>query len=60
MSAVRLTKLLILGNYLKVFLFDFGFFVAVHFSKQHFLDAALEISIVRKSEAPRFKPGAAG
>ena len=34
--------------------------VAVHFSKQHFLDAALGISIVRKSGAPRFKPGAAG
>ena len=56
MSAVRLTKLLILSDYLKVF----WFFVAVHFSKQHFLDAALNISIVRKSEAPRFKPGAAG
>ena len=34
--------------------------VAVHFSEQHFLDAALDISIVRKSGAPRFEHGAAG
>ena len=34
--------------------------VAVHFSKQHFLDAALDISIVRKLGAPRFESGAAG
>ena len=29
-------------------------------SKQHFLDATLNISIIRKLGAPRFEPGAAG
>ena len=33
---------------------------AVHFSKQHFLCPTLNISIVRKLWAPRFKPEAAG
>ena len=39
-----------------------GFFgsVAVHLSKQHFLDATLDISIERKLGAPRFEPRAAG
>ena len=34
--------------------------VAVHLSEQHFLDATLNISIERKSGAPRFEPGAGG
>ena len=34
--------------------------VAVNFSKQHFKDAALDISIVRKLVAPKFEPGVAG
>ena len=37
-----------------------GSVVAVHLSKQHFLDATLDNSIERKSGAPRFEPGAAG
>ena len=37
----------------------FGY-VAVHLSKRHFLNATLDISIERKSGAPRFEPGAAG
>ena len=34
--------------------------VAVHFSKQHFLYAALNNSILWKLGAPKFEPGAAG
>ena len=44
-------------------LFFFLYFlgsVAVHLSKQHFIDGALDISIVRKAGAPMFEPGAAG
>ena len=42
--------------------FESGFLgsVAVHLSEQHVLNATLDFSIVRKSGAPSFKPGAAG
>ena len=43
-----------------IFFLGGGCSIFVHYSKQHFLGATLDISMVRKSGAPRFKPEAAG
>ena len=56
---VKIEENYLIPKITKSFFFS-GVLLSSTFSKQHFLDAALDISNVRKLGAPRFKPEDAG